>query len=111
MSEESEAPVCDQCQGRGWITPDDADRAIAKSWDFFNNGYDHAKRWCLPSDLGGLIARLEKSAHVVRVLADTTDDASEEHVQISKATYEAWAAIMHEALSVLRAIQQEREKS
>jgi hypothetical protein len=38
-----EPPCCPTCEGKGYLTPDDAARAIRERGEMFNAGYAHAK--------------------------------------------------------------------
>jgi hypothetical protein len=36
-------PRCTTCAGKGWLSPEDSDREIEKSWEWFMAGYQHAQ--------------------------------------------------------------------
>ncbi len=40
----ADAPTCDQCEGKGWVTPDDVGRAVDKDSELYCAGWEHGMK-------------------------------------------------------------------
>lgn len=38
-------PVCEACEGKGWLSLEDVERGLVRSGDVFNAGYEAGKNW------------------------------------------------------------------
>lgn len=43
----TDQPVCSACQGKGWCSPDDAERGIQVNSELYHAGYEHGKQMAL----------------------------------------------------------------
>jgi hypothetical protein len=68
-------PVCSTCEGKGYVSPDDAGRAVEAASAMYMAGYEHGQRMADPSAQGSIPQVLDKieSIRLTAVQSGTFD--------------------------------------